>query len=54
MNCTAYTYYVTLMAKCMCVQLHHLLKLLPSMLLPCTDSSQPGCHAETYMRVLGL
>ena len=28
MNCTAYTYYVTLMAKCMCASLHHPLKLL--------------------------
>ena len=55
MNCTAYTYYITLIAKCMCIWLSHLLKLLPSMLLPCTDSSQPGWfHGETYMRVLGL
>ena len=30
MNCMAYTYYVTLMAKCMCVSLHHSLKLLIS------------------------
>ena len=30
MDCTAYTYYVTLMAKCMYAWLHHLLKLLTS------------------------
>ena len=29
-NCMAYTYYVTLIAKCMCTWLHHSLKLLPS------------------------
>ena len=42
MNFTAYTYYVMLMAKCMCVWLHHPLKLLTSVLLQCTNSSQPG------------
>ena len=47
MNYTAYTscytYYVTLMAKCMCTWLHHSLKLLPSIIfLLCTNSSQPG------------
>ena len=47
--------YVTLMAKCMCASLHHPLKLLPSTLLLCTDSSQPEWfHIETYMRILGL
>ena len=41
MNCTAFTYYVTLMAKRTCACLHHPLKLLPlSALLSCTDSSQ--------------
>ena len=30
MNCTAYPYYITLMAKCTCACLHHLLKLLTS------------------------
>ena len=33
MNCTAFIYYITLMAKCTCASLHHLLKLLPSALL---------------------
>ena len=28
MNCTAFTYYFTLMAKRMCVRMHHLFKLL--------------------------
>ena len=55
MNCTAFTYYVMLMAKCMCARLHHALKLLPSALLLRSDSSQPGWfHVETYMCVLGL
>ena len=54
-ECTAFTYYVTLMAKCMCTWLHHPLKLLPSTFLPCTDSIQPGWfNVETYMRVLEL
>ena len=40
---SSYTYYVMLMAKCMCTWLHHSLKLLPStMFLLCTDSRQPG------------
>ena len=54
-NCTGYIY-VTLMAKCTCAWLHHLLKLLPSsMFLPCTDSSQPGWfNVETYVSVLRL
>ena len=39
-NCTAFTYYVTLMAKRTSASLHHPLKLLPlSALLSCTDSS---------------
>ena len=55
MNCMTYTYYVTLMAQCTCTRLHHLLKLLTSTFLLCTDSSQPEWfHAETYMHVLGL
>ena len=33
-NCTAYTYYVTLMAKWMCTWMHHLLKLLLSIFSP--------------------
>ena len=41
-NCTAYTNYVTLMAKYMCNWLCHMLKLLPSTYLLCTDLSQPG------------
>ena len=52
---TAFTYYVTLVAKRMCASLHHPLKLLLSALLWCTDSSQPGWfHFETYMHVLWL
>ena len=48
----ALTYYIMLMAKCMCASL---LELSPSALLSCTDSSQPGWfHVETYMCVLGL
>ena len=31
MNCTAYIYYVMIIAKCTCTWLHHPLKLLPSM-----------------------
>ena len=57
MYCTAYTCYTTLMAKinARVLELHHLLKLLPSELLPRTDSSQLGWfHVETYMCVLGL
>ena len=55
MNYTAHTYYIMLIAKCTCAWLHHPLKLLPSALLLCTNSSQPGWfHVETYMRVLGL
>ena len=52
----SYTYYVTLMAKCMSIWLHHPLKILPSTkFLQCTDSSQPGwLHVETCMRILGL
>ena len=42
MNCTAFTYYVTLMAKRTYAWLCHPLKLLPGALLLCTDSSQPG------------
>ena len=54
-NCTAYAYYIMLMAKCTCAWLHHLLKLLLIALFPCTNSSQPGWfHVETYLRVLGL
>ena len=35
--------------------LHHLLKLLPSALLPCTDSSQPGWfYAKILMRAAFL
>ena len=45
MNCTAFTYYVTLMAKRMCAWLHHPLKLLLSTLLSCTDSS----HQDGFM-----
>ena len=42
------------MAKCMCAWLHHPLKLLPNVLLPCTNSNQSGWfHVETYMHVLG-
>ena len=53
--CTAMTYYVMLMVKYTCAWLHHPLKLLPSTLLSCTDSSQPGWfHVETHMHVLGL
>ena len=40
MNCMAFPFYVTLMAKCMCARLHHPLKLLPSVLLSCTNLSQ--------------
>ena len=55
MNCAAFTYYVTLIAKHTCALLHHPLKLLPSALLLCIDLSQPGWfHVETYMHVLGL
>ena len=46
MNCTAFTYYVMLMAKRTCAWLHHPLKLLPlSTLLSCTDSS----HQDGFM-----
>ena len=49
MNCTPYTYYVKLMTKCTCAWLHHLLRLLLSSSLLCTDSSQPGWfQVETY------
>ena len=41
MNCTTFTYYVTLMAKCTCSLLHHPLKILPNaMFLSCTDSNR--------------
>ena len=30
MNCMGYTFYIILMAKCMCARLGYLLKLLPS------------------------
>ena len=42
MNCTAFIYYIMLMAKRTCAWLHHLLKLLLSTWLSCIDSSQPG------------
>ena len=46
MNCTAFTYYVMLMAKRTCGLLHHPLNLLPlSALLSCTDSS----HQDGFM-----
>ena len=56
MNCTVYTCYIMLMAKCTCTSLHHPLKLLTSaMFLPYTNSSQPGWfHFENYMSVLGV
>ena len=55
MNCTAFTYYVMLIAKRKCAQLHHMLKLLPNVLLLFTNSSQPGWfHVETSMHFLGL
>ena len=41
MNCMAFTYYVMLIAKHTSTGLHHQLKLLPSVLLSCTDSNQP-------------
>ena len=49
----AYTYYVMLMAICMCIWLHHPLKLSTSTaFLPCTNSSQPGWfHVETCLYV---
>ena len=55
-NCTGYTYYVMLMAKCICNWLHHPLKLLPNtMFLLYTDPSQlEWLYAKTYMHVLGL
>ena len=54
-NCMAFTYYITLMVKCTCAWFHHPLKLLPSILLLCTNSSQPGSfNAEAYMHVRGL
>ena len=55
MNCTAFTYYVTLMAKCTCAWLHHPLKLLPlSALLSCTDSShQDGLMLRLVCMFLG-
>ena len=54
-NCTAYTYYVMLMVKCMCTWLHHPLKLLLSVVLACINLNQPGWfHVETYMHVFGL
>ena len=47
------SYYIILMAKN--AWLHCLSIFLPSMFLPCTDSSQPGWfHDEIYMHVLGL
>ena len=50
MNCTDYTYYVMLMVIASSIKI-----ILPSELLPCTGSSQPGWfHVETYMHVLGL
>ena len=53
MNCTAFTYYVTLIAKR--TWLYHPLKLLLSTLLSCTDSSQPGWfYVETYTCFVGL
>ena len=55
MNCTAFTYYVTLMAKRTCASLHHPLKLLPlSALLSCTISShQGGLMLRLICKVLG-
>ena len=57
-NSTAYTYYITIMAKCTCAWLLYLLKLLTRLkhnVLLCTDSSQLGWfHVETYMHVLRL
>ena len=53
MNSTAFTYYITLMAKCTCYLIAA--KLQPSAFLPCTDSSQSGWfHVETCMHVLRL
>ena len=54
MNCMTYTHifgqvHVYLIASSV--------KILPSMLLPCTKSDQPGwCvfYVESYMHVLGL
>ena len=55
MNCTAYTYYIMLMAKCTCTWLHLPLQLLPNVLLLCFDSNKPGWfHVETSMHFLGL
>ena len=55
MNCTAFTYYVTLMAKHTCAGLHHPLKLLPlSALLSCVDSShQDGLMLRLVCMFLG-
>ena len=53
MNCTTFTYYVTLMAKrtCMCL-IASSVKIITKRVLRCTDSSQPGWfHIETYMHV---
>ena len=48
MNCTAYTCYVTLLAKCTCAWLHHPLKLLHKhIILPCTNLSQPAVVINT-------
>ena len=55
MNCTAYTYYITLMVKYICAGLQHVLKLVPSALLLCTNSNQQGWfHVETLIHVLEL
>ena len=55
MNCTAFTYYVRVMAKRTCASLHHPLKLLPlSALLSCTDSShQDGLMLRLVCMFLG-
>ena len=45
MNCTDFTYYVTLMAKRTCAPLHHPLKLPLSAWLSCTNSS----HQDGFM-----
>ena len=55
MNCTAYPYYVTLMAKRMRLIISSVKIINKRKVLLCTYSSQPGWfYVEIYMHVLGL
>ena len=55
MNCTAFTYYVTLMAKHTCTLIASSVKIITKYVAVVCRLSQPGWfYVEIYMRVLGL